>query len=259
MWYNFFGDKMLIDSHCHVINLEYENPEEVLEEAFKSGVKKIIINGYDIKSSIQAVELSKKYKNVYCAVGISPLNIQNYSNEAFKIIFNLAQDEKVKAIGEIGLDYYWTKDNKKMQQKIFKDMLKIATKVNKPVIVHCREAIFDTTNILKEYNVNGIMHCYSGSLESAKKLIDLGFLIGISGVVTFKNAKEIINVIKNISLSNISIETDSPYLSPEPYRGKQNKPSNIMCVAIKIAQIKQMNVKDVIEQTGRNVCTKFDL
>ena len=250
---------MLIDSHCHVINEEYEDPFKVINESIKNGVSKMIINGFDKKSSINALFISKKYNNVYCAVGIGPENIDDYEDKTFFEIKNMALDKKVKAIGEIGLDYYWTKDNKQKQIKVFKDMLKIAEQLNKPVIIHSRNAISDTINILKEYNVSGIMHCYSGSLESAKILINMGFLIGISGVVTFKNSKEIKNVVKNIDLSSISLETDSPYLSPEPYRGMKNKPDNIIYIAKKIAEIKGLNVDDVIYQTGKNVDTKFDL
>lgn len=250
---------MLIDSHCHVLKSEYPNPDSVIMESIESGVDKIIINGCDLKSSIEAVLLAKKYENVYAAVGVGPENIDDFDNNAYQRISDLAASNKVVAIGEIGLDYYWTKENKELQINVFKRMLDIAKKNNLPVIVHSRKAFLDTYNILKEYNINGILHCYSGSVEMAQKFINLGFLLGIGGVVTFKNAKELISVVKEVDVRNISLETDSPYLSPEPYRGKQNEPKNVILVAQKIAQIKGMTTDEVIRITGESVSSKFDL
>lgn len=250
---------MLIDSHCHVLRSEYENPDEIIKEVLENGVDKLIINGYDLKSSKEAYALSIKYKNVYSAVGIGPENIECFSEEVIKKFEKMIKSGMVSAIGEIGLDYYWTKVNKEQQIEVFKNMLSLAEKYNLPVIIHSRDAIEDTYNILKTYNVTGILHCFSGSVESAKRFIELGYLIGIAGVVTFKNAKKIVEVVKEINLSDISIETDSPYLSPEPYRGKQNKPTYIKYIAEKIAKIKGVSIKDVIDITGRNVVSKFDL
>lgn len=250
---------MLIDSHCHVLKSEYSNPDSVIIESFNQGVKKIIINGYDLQSSMEAVFLAQKYENIYAAIGIGPQNIDDFNNVVFQKLDALASSNKVVAIGEIGLDYYWTKDNKKLQIDVFKNMLTLAKKHNLPVIVHSRKSFLDTYNFLKEYNVRGILHCYSGSVEMAKDFINLGFLIGIGGVVTFKNAKELINVVKEIDLRYLSLETDSPYLSPEPYRGKQNNPKNVILVAQKIAEIKGISTDTVIRVTGNSVRTKFDL
>ncbi len=250
---------MLIDSHCHILKNEYSNPDKVIKESFKSGVDKLIINGYDLESSIEAVALANKYENVYAAVGIGPENIDDLKESFIDKINELSKLKKVVAVGEIGLDYYWTKDNKDKQIYVFKNMLKIAKENKLPVIVHCRKAFLDTYNLLKEYNIKGILHCYSGSIEMAHKFIKLGFLLGIGGVITFKNAKELTGVVKEIDLSNFSLETDSPYLSPEPYRGKTNSPSNINLVAKKIAQIKQIKEDEVIDITGNNVSSKFDL
>lgn len=249
---------MLIDSHCHVLSTEYENVEKIIEDSFKT-VDKIIINGYDLKSSKEAVALANRYDNVYAAVGIGPENIGDLTKDSITSISELAKNNKVVAIGEIGLDYYWTKENKDNQIKVFKDMLNIAEKNNLPVIVHSRSATQDVYNMLKESGVNGIIHCFSGSLESAKDFIKLGFLIGIGGVVTFKNAKNIKNVVENIQLCNISLETDSPYLAPEPFRGKKNDPSKIIYVAEEIAKIKNVSVDLVINETSEAVCSKFDL
>lgn len=250
---------MLIDSHCHVLSSEYDNVDEIIKDSINSGVEKIIVNGYDLKTSKEAVELANKYDHVYAAVGIGPSNVTDVNDETYDIISKLAKEPKVVAIGEVGLDYYWTTENKEMQLKVFKTMLKIAKTNNLPVIVHCRKSFLDTYNLLKESDLTGIIHCYSGSVDMAKRFIKLGFLLGIGGVITFKNAKSLKDVVKAIDINNFSLETDSPYLSPEPYRGKPNTPKNVKLVATEIANIKQVNLDEVIRVTGRSVCSKFDL
>lgn len=250
---------MLIDSHCHILKSEYENPDEIIKDSFLSGINKLIISGYDLKSSVEAVDLANKYENVYASIGIGPENINGFNDYVCKKISKLASSKKVVAIGEIGLDYYWTKDNKELQIDVFKKMLQVAEDNNLPVIIHCRESFLDTYNLLKEYNVNGILHCYSGSLEMANKFIKLGFLLGIGGVVTFKNAKTLKEIVKNIDIANFSLETDSPYLSPEPFRGKVNTPKNVIKVAEEIANLKSLTIDEVIHTTGLSVSSKFDL
>lgn len=250
---------MLIDSHCHVLSSEYDNVDEIIKDSINSGVEKIIVNGYDLKTSKEAVELANKYDHVYAAVGIGPSNVTDVNDETYDIISKLAKEAKVVAIGEVGLDYYWTTENKEMQLKVFKTMLKIAKTNNLPVIVHCRKSFLDTYNLLKESGLTGIIHCYSGSVDMAKRFIKLGFLLGIGGVITFKNAKSLKDVVKAIDINNFSLETDSPYLAPEPYRGKPNTPKNVKLVATEIANIKQVNLDEVIRVTGRSVCSKFDL
>ena len=250
---------MLIDSHCHVLSSEYDNVDEIIKDSINSGVEKIIVNGYDLKTSKEAVELANKYDHVYAAVGIGPSNVTDVNDETYDIISKLAKESKVVAIGEVGLDYYWTTKNKEMQLKVFKTMLKIAKTNNLPVIVHCRKSFLDTYNLLKESDLTGIIHCYSGSVDMAKRFIKLGFLLGIGGVITFKNAKSLKDVVKAIDINNFSLETDSPYLAPEPYRGKPNTPKNVKLVATEIANIKQVNLDEVIRVTGRSVCSKFDL
>lgn len=250
---------MLIDSHCHVLSSEYDNVDEIIKDSINSGVEKIIVNGYDLKTSKEAVELANKYDHVYAAVGIGPSNVTDVNDETYDIISKLAKESKVVAIGEVGLDYYWTTENKEKQLKVFKTMLKIAKTNNLPVIVHCRKSFLDTYNLLKESDLTGIIHCYSGSVDMAKRFIKLGFLLGIGGVITFKNAKSLKDVVKAIDINNFSLETDSPYLAPEPYRGKPNTPKNVKLVATEIANIKQVNLDEVIRVTGRSVCSKFDL
>lgn len=259
MWYNFFGDKMIIDSHCHILSDLYENVDYEIKKAINNGISKIIINGYDIKTSIEAAYLSLQYDEVYASIGIGPQNIDdlpsNYEDEIKKLL-NIG---KIVAIGEIGLDYYWTKENKEKQIEVFKTMLSIAKENNLPVIVHSRDSIMDTYNLLREYNVRGIMHCYSGSLQMAKEFIKLGFLIGIGGIVTFKNAKKIKEIVKEIPIESISLETDSPYLTPEPLRGTPNNPMNLKYIINQIAAIKGLTSSYVISKTSCNVMSKFDL
>lgn len=250
---------MLIDSHCHLLSSEYDDVKKAINDAFKLGVDKIIVNGYDLKSSKEAVELSKEYENLYVAIGIGPENIDSITYEDIKSIKALVNNKKVVAIGEIGLDYYWTKENKERQIYVFEEMLKIAKESNLPVIVHNRDATKDIYELLKEYNVKGIMHCFSGSVETAKEFIKLGFLIGIGGVVTFKNAKHLKEVVQNIPMSCISLETDSPYLTPEPFRGKKNNPAYLTYIVKKIAELKGINEEEVSKVTSCNVISKFDL
>lgn len=250
---------MLIDSHCHVLSSEYDNIDEIISNCRKNKIEKLIVNGYDIKSSIEAVDLASKYDIVYAAVGIGPEDVLNIKTEDILKIESLVKSKKVVAIGEIGLDYYWTNKTKDEQLLAFNKLLKIAEDNNLPVIVHSREATKDVLDTLKKYNVTGIIHCFNGSYETAKEFINLGFLIGIGGVVTFKNSKTIKDVVSKIDLESISLETDSPYLSPEPFRGHKNEPSNVFYVAKKISEIKNVDLEYVIEKTGNNVFSKFDL
>ncbi|HIU40505.1 MAG TPA: TatD family hydrolase [Candidatus Aphodocola excrementigallinarum] len=250
---------MLIDSHCHLLSSCYDDVKKEIEKAFSCGVDKLIINGYDVKTSHEAVELANSYENVYASVGIGPENCNDITKKDIDKIKKLSKNKKVVAIGEIGLDYYWTKENKDKQISTFKSMLNIAKERNLPVIVHNRDATKDVYDLLKEYQVSGIMHCFSGSIESAKEFIKLGFLIGIGGVVTFKNAKKVKEVVKQIPLECISLETDSPYLTPEPYRGRINNPCNLAYIVNEIAKIKEVKDKVVMDKTGLSVMTKFDL
>ncbi len=250
---------MLIDSHCHVLSSEYDNPDEIIKNAFLRGVNKIIINGYDLESSKEAVMLANRYDNVYAAVGVGPEEVNEVQEEVILEISCLADNKKVVAIGEIGLDYYWTDETKEKQKDVFAKMLKIAKEKKLPVIVHNREATKDVLEMLKDAKATGIMHCFSGSTDTAKELIKMGFLIGVGGVVTFKNAKKLVNVVKEISIDNISLETDSPYLTPEPYRGTKNDPSKVILVAEKIASLKGIDKSEVINKTGVAVASKFDL
>ena len=249
---------MLIDTHCHLLSTEYDDVNEIIKHTFTSGIDKIIINGFDVESSKEAVKLANEYKNVYAAVGIGPENVTDITDEMINTINNLSNNKKVVAIGEIGLDYYWTIDNKTKQNYVFEKMLEIANQKKLPIIVHSRKSINDVYNKVKKYNIKGIMHCFSSSLEMANEFIKLGFLIGIGGVVTFKNSKEIKKIVEKIELKNISLETDSPYLSPEPKRGTINVPFNLIYIVNKIAEIKGVNTNNVVEETTNAVMSIID-
>ena len=249
----------MVDTHCHVYEEEISNYEEIIEECSRKDIS-MIINAVDIKSSIEIIEISKEYKNAYAAIGLNYDTIDSALEEDLVLLEKLLKNNKVCAIGEIGLDYYWTKDNKDKQIKFFKSQLELAKKYDLPVIVHARESIQDVYDIIKESGIKkGSMHCYSGSLEMAKEFIKLGFKIGVDGPITYKNNKKGIEVVKNIDLKNLLLETDSPYLSPEPKRGTQNSPLNIEYIAKKVAEIKEISVEEVIEQTTKNAKELFNL
>lgn len=242
----------MIDTHCHVYDEEMSNYKDVIEECDKQDIS-MIVNAVDIESSKDIISLSKTYKNVYAAIGLNYDTIDRVEEKDLIELEKLIKNEKIVAIGEIGLDYYWTKDNKDKQIKYFKAQLKLAKEYDLPVIVHARESVQDVYDILKEMDIHkGSMHCYSGSLEMAREFIKLGFKIGIDGPITYKNNKKGVEVVQNIDIKDILIETDSPYLSPEPNRGKTNSPLNLKYIVEKIANIKNMSIEEVKEITTNN-------
>lgn len=242
----------MIDTHCHVYEEEMSDYKDIIEECEKKDIS-MIVNAVDIKSSKDIINMSKEYKNVYPAIGLNYDTIDRVTREDLIELEELIKNEKIVAIGEIGLDYYWTKDNKDKQIEYFKAQLELAKKYDLPVIVHARESIQDVYDILKESGINkGSMHCYSGSLEMAKEFIKLGFKLGIDGPITYKNNKKGVEVVENIDIKDILLETDSPYLSPEPNRGKTNSPLNLKYIAEKIAEIKGITVEEVIDITTKN-------
>ena len=249
---------MYIDTHCHMSRNDYSNIPFLIDKIKKSGVEKIIVNGCCIESCKEVLELTKKYDIVYGAIGLHPTELDKFSESDFQWLEEHINDDKIVALGEIGLDYHYDNTDKEKQNYVFKKQLEIAKKHNKPIIVHSRDAIQDTYNILKEYSLKGSLHCFGSSLEMAREFIKLGYLIGVGGVVTFKNAKNIVNVIKNIDLEYILLETDSPYLTPEPYRGNQNDSSYIPIIAEKIALEKEVSVEEVKKVTGANARGVFD-
>lgn len=250
----------MIDTHCHLEKKDYSDIDNIIRECKEQGVEKIIVSGHNLESCKEALELAKKYNNVYATIGFLPDNIDNIKEEDFLILEEMLQNKKIVGVGEIGLDYYYETNNKDKQKELFIRQLKLAQKYNLPVVIHSRDSINDTYEILKSNQIKkGTMHCYSGSLEYANKFIDLGLYISIGGVSTFKNAKEIKKVIENISLNNILLETDSPYLTPEPYRGKKNYPYYIPLIAQNISKIKDINVERVKIVTTSNARSLFDI
>ena len=249
---------MFIDTHCHVLSEYYDNINEVVNQCKKNNVNRIIVNGCDINSNKEVLELVSKYDIIYGAIGFHPTELDDFNDEYFEFLENNISNPKIVAIGEIGLDYYYDNTDKNKQKEIFKRQLDIANKYSKPIIVHSRNSIQDTYNILKEYNLFGSIHCFSGSVEMAREFIKIGYKLGIGGIITYKNAKNIREVVKNIDLSYILLETDSPYLTPSPYRGKNNSPEYIPLIASTIADIKNISINDVSEVTTANAEEIFD-
>lgn len=255
---------MYIDSHCHLNSEEYQNNlDEIISRAKEANVNGFLVIGWDLKSSKLALEISSNYQECFCALGIHPENVLEMQDGDLDNIKSLLKNNKVKAVGEIGLDYYWDKDeeHKKIQQAMFIKQIELANELNLPISVHSRDAIQDTYDILKKHPVKkrGIIHCYGGSLEMAKEFIKLGYKLGIGGIVTFKNSKVIKEVVTNISLNDIVLETDCPYLTPVPYRGKINEPSYIPLIASEIATLKNISIDEVMTITTSNTKEVFDL
>lgn len=260
----------LIDVHAHLCDEKFDDVDDCIARAFGSGVKKIICASYNLSSSKQAVELAKKYQNIFATVGLHPENVSESKDFSFlQELATLAQNKKVVAIGEIGLDYHYFNDmtkeeietNKSLQKQVFIRQIELANKLNLPVQIHSRDAMGDTLEILKENKLKrgSLLHCYSGSFESAQVLMNLGFSFSFGGVVTFSNAKNVQEVVKNLPIERILLETDCPYMSPVPFRGSRNEPKNVVYVADTIARIKGMRFEDVIEQTTQNAKNMFGL
>ncbi len=246
----------MIDSHAHILNEYYDNIYSLIIDLKEKNVINVINCADDINSSKEVIESYDKYDGFLLpAVGIHPQNVYNYNIEELE---ELIKNNKVFAIGEIGLDYYYDKDNKEEQKNLFSLQLNLAEKYKLPIIVHTRDSIQDCFDILKSHKLKGVIHCFSGSYEMAKEFIKLGYKLGIGGVLTFKNSK-LYEVIEKINLEDILLETDSPYLSPEPYRGKKNNPYNIYYVAKKIADIKNVSTEEVINKTSQNCREIFDI
>ena len=246
----------MIDTHAHIYKEYYDNIDELINELKSNNMVGVINASTNIDNAKEIIELSKKYENfLYPIIGIHPEDIDNYDLDSLE---ELIKNNKVYGIGEIGLDYYYRNDNKEEQKELFIKQIELANKYNLPIVVHTRDSIQDTFDILKKYKTKGIVHCYSGSVEMAREFIKYGYKLGIGGVLTFKNSK-LYEVIKEFDLYNFVLETDSPYLSPEPFRGKQNKPSNIYFVATRIAELKGISVEEVIDITTKNARGIFDI
>ena len=247
---------MLIDTHAHLDMLD--DVDTAIKEARTAGVKKIIIPSASEDSFERILEICHKYDDVYALLGVHPEDCDKFTNSTAKKIIDLASDPKVVGIGEIGLDYHYTKENKDIQKRVFNTQLEIAKVLDLPIVVHDREAHGDTLQILKEQNVKKVLlHCYSGSVEFAHECIKLGYKIALGGVVTFKNAKEIKAVAQEIDIKDIMLETDCPYLAPHPFRGQENSPKYIGFVAKEIANLKNISYDSVANTTSENARSFF--
>lgn len=250
---------MLIDTHLHLSNSDYDNIEEVILRAKKSNVEYLIVSCCNMNDIKEGIVLLEKYDNVFLSIGLHPSEVDTYSDEDIYYIHNiLSSNNKIVAIGEIGLDYYYGRENKELQKELFIKQLNLAQDLKVPVVIHTRDAAEDTINILRKYNLKGVIHCFSGSLETAKLYIKMGYKLGIGGVSTFKNSK-LNEILKSIELSDILLETDSPYLAPEPVRGTKNEPSNIKYVCQNLSAIKDTDYERVAEVTSQNAIDMFDL
>lgn len=249
---------MFIDTHCHIFSEYYDDIDKVISECRDNNIDKIIVNGSNIKSNIEVMELANKYDIVYAAIGFHPTELDDFKEKYFRFLEENINNSKVVAIGEIGLDYHYDNTDKEKQIMVFRRQLDIANKYNKPIIVHSRDSMQDTYNILKQYKVKGSIHCFSGSVEMAREFIKLGYKLGIGGIITYKNAKTIKEVVRDIDLSYILLETDSPYLTPSPYRGESNSPKYIPLIAEAIADIKDVSIVDISRVTTANAEAIFD-
>ena len=255
----FGSDTMYIDSHLHLSSSDYSNINDVVNNALANDVGYLVISCCTLNDIDEGIKIINKYENVFMCIGLHPSEISSFNDENIKYIEEtIKNNKKIVAVGEIGLDYYYGKDTKEKQIELFISQLEIASKLNMPVVIHTRDAVKDTIEILKKYNLKGVIHCFNGSLETAREYISLGYLLGIGGVITFKNSNLPL-VISLLDINNLVLETDSPYLSPEPYRGKQNEPKNIPIIAKKISDIKGVSPDEVAFITSNNVIQLFDL
>lgn len=248
---------MYTDSHCHLYKEYYDDINKVITTATKEGVTKFITCGCDYKTNLEVINVTKQYQNVYGALGVHPTEIDDVKKTVKLIDYN-ATNPKIVAIGEIGLDYHYEGFDKEKQIAVFEAMLTLAESLHKPVIIHSRDADLDTYNILKKYQVRGVIHSFSSDLKTAQKYIDLGFLIGINGTITFKNSK-LLEIVRQIMPANILIETDSPYLTPIPFRGEKNEPKRVLEVAKFLSYNLNINALKLAKILEENLQRIFDI
>ena len=247
---------MLIDTHTHIDMENFADRfDEVMQTAKDYGVEKVVIPGVEPSGFDRIIKLCEEYPDVYGAVGVHPEELNSYNEEAENKIKELLKHKKIIAVGEIGLDYYWDKSQIEKQKEIFERQILIAKQAQKPILVHDREAHLDSFEILKKSNaaeIGVVMHCFSGSTEFAQQCINEGFYIAIGGVVTFKNAKKVKEVAKTVPLDKLLLETDAPYMTPVPFRGKENQPAYVKFVAEEIAQLRGVSFEEIAEATTAN-------
>lgn len=251
----------MIDTHSHINCIEEFTIDEIITNAESNGVEKIILPAA-YPSDIDIVfDIVNKYENVYGLLGVHPSEVKDWNDSLIDKIKKYAENQKIVGIGEIGLDYYWDKSFNDLQKEVFIKQIKLANELNLPISIHDREAHKDTYDILKEYNKNSkiIMHCFSGSIEFAKECVKEGWYIALGGVVTFKNAIKMKEVAKNIPIENLLLETDAPYLTPVPYRGKTNQPAYVKYVAEEIAKLRDTSFDEIDKITTQNAERVFNI
>lgn len=256
------------DSHSHYNDEKFdEDREEIIKDTYESGITKFVCAGYNIGSSLFSLELSKKYDFIYSICGISPNDIPQSEEELWKDIAKITEivkenkSKKLVAIGEIGLDYYWNKENKELQKEAFEKQIDLANELELPIVIHSRDASVDTIEMIRNHKVNkaGIFHCCQPNQEMVRQALELGYYISFAGPITFKNSRNAPDVIKMVPIDRILIETDSPYLTPEPNRGKRNDCRNVKYVAQKIAELKNVPIEEIAKITYDNAKRIFEI
>ena len=249
---------MLTDTHCHLYKEYYDDLDDIINKSVSNGVNRFINNAVNLKTSKEILEYSKNYNDMYVVLGLHPEESFDEIDEVIDLIKKEYKNDKVIGIGEIGLDYNFNSENKEEQKNIFERQLKLAEELNLPVVVHSREATKDTIDILKKYKITGVIHCFNGSVETAREYIKMGFKLGINGVVTFKNCK-LIDTIREIGVDNLVYETDSPYLTPTPFRGEKNDPSYTKNVVDFISKNLNISYEKLVEKSNKNILEIFDI
>ena len=254
---------MIFETHAHYDAKAYqEDREEVISSLFSGKIGNIVNVAADMEGCKNSILLAKKYPNMYASVGVHPSECENMTDDDIELLRNYCKEDKVVAIGEIGLDYYYEDPNREIQKKWFIKQLELANEINMPVIIHSRDAANDTYNILKEYGnnlKNVVIHCFSYEKEMATRFLDMGYYLGVGGVITFKNGRKLREVVECMPLEKIVLETDAPYLAPEPFRGKRNHSGNLEYVAKAIAEIKNVSVEEVVRATENNAKELYGL
>ncbi|MBQ8613645.1 MAG: TatD family hydrolase [Ruminiclostridium sp.] len=250
----------IIDTHAHYDDNAFDDDRyELLSSILSESVDSIITIGTSIEKSRFSVEITEKFDRVYAAVGIHPEDCENIPDDYIELLKEMSGNKKVVAIGEIGLDYHYDGYNKDIQIKIFREQLELAEELNLPVIIHSRDATQDTMEILREYKPKGVMHCFSGSAETAREIIALGMMISFTGVLTFKNSRRAVEACAAVPMERLMLETDCPYMAPIPHRGKRNNSSYTVHTAEKVAEIKGLTTEEVISICNKNAISFFNL
>lgn len=245
----------LFDSHVHLDDSRFdEDREELISSLSENGIDYVVNIGADLPTSRNSIKLSEKYSFVYATVGVHPHEVKSMTEDDIILLRELSRHDKVVAIGEIGLDYYYDNSPRELQKKWFIRQIELANECSLPIVIHSRDAVQDTYEILKQHNQSSrvLIHCFSQSLEMAKKYVNMGAFIALGGAITFKNAKNLLDVVKFVPMEQLLLETDCPYLTPEPFRGKRNDPSKVRFVAQKIAELKNIDFMEVMDATNHN-------